>query len=39
MTEEFLEDDKELLKFAKLQNLTGIYIVDQNLNTVAQTDI
>lgn len=39
MTDEFLGDDKALLKFAKMQNLTGIYIVDQNLNTVAQTDI
>ena len=39
MTEDFLEDGKALLKFAKMQNLTGIYIVDDNLNTIAQTDI
>lgn len=39
MTEDFLKDDKALLKFAKMQNLTGIYIVDENLNTIAQTDI
>lgn len=39
MTEEFLQDEKALSKYAKMQNLTGIYIVDQNLNTVAQTDV
>lgn len=39
MTDEILEDDKALLKFAKMQNLTGIYIVDHKLHTVAQTDI
>ena len=39
MSDEFLRDDKALLNFIKMQNLTGIYIVDQNLNTVAQKDI
>lgn len=39
MSEEFLQDDKSLLKFAKMQNLTGVYIVDRNLNTVAQADV
>ena len=39
MTEEFLNDTKALSKFAKLQNLTGVWILDQNLKTTAQTDI
>lgn len=39
MTEEFLNDTKALSQFAKLQNLTGVWILDQNLKTTAQTDI
>lgn len=39
MSEENLDNDKALLKFAKMQNLTGIWITDQNLKTTAQADI
>ena len=36
---EVLEDDTALLKFVKLQNLTGALVVDQNLEMVAQADV
>lgn len=39
MTKDFLKNDKELLKFAKLQDITGICVLDKNLNTVAQADV
>ncbi len=39
MSGKFLEDDKELLKFAKLQDITGICIIDKDLKINAQADI
>ena len=38
MSEEFLSNGAALSKFAKLQNLTGVWILDENLKTTAQTD-
>lgn len=39
MTLDILDNDKELRKFAKLQNITGIWILDQKFKTTAQADI
>ena len=39
MGEDTLENDKELLKFVKLENLTGVLVVDKSLKTIAQADI
>ena len=39
MTEDFLDDKEALLKYAKLQNFTGIWIIDEHLKTTEQADI
>ena len=39
MSERFMDDEKALLKFVKMQNFTGIMVTDQNLKTTAQVDI
>lgn len=39
MTQDTLDNEKELLKFVKLQNITGIWILDQKFNTTAQVDL